>query len=378
LSIKKSIVFTTCVHGLAPKWGIAIQNALSLMKIAMLMLVLVTGIIAATGLTSMPRASNYANTFTGTTSDANAYATALLNAFFTFDGWNNLNYSLDELIDPIKNLPRASMSAVAITGTLYTTAVISYFLVIPIDQIDTKTAILGGQFFTMTMGATVGQRIIPVLIGLSSFGSVMCTTFGASRITRSAALEGYFPCAGFFGKLNKQGAPIGGLTLHLCVTLVLMLGPPPGEIYSFLINLAAYPAYIFYGLTVVGLLVLRIREPDTPRPFKSYWIPNVLFVAMCVFLTFFPFVPPAGPATSSIPYYLHALIGISWLVLCMPWWYLQVIIFGGKKKAAEKMIDNSVLAGSGSPKKSNTDHVMDVVHSYSPTLFSEDDSKLVF
>lgn len=365
------VVFSACVHGLAPKLGMTIQNGLSVLKLGVLILLLLTGIIAATGLTSLPRADNYSDIFAGTRVDANAYSSALLAAFFTFDGWNNLNYSLDELIDPIRNLPRAALSAVCITSFLYISAVISYFLVIPIVDIDTKSSVLAAQFFTMTMGETVGKHVIPVFISLSAFGSVMCMTFGASRIIFSATREGFFPFRDYLGATTSSGAPIGGLMLHMTMSLILMLGPPPGSIYQFLIALSVYPAWCFYALTVIGLLYLRFKEPDTLRPFKSFWITNVIFVCVCIFIIFFPFVPPDELPTNGIPYYLHALIGLSWILLCIPIWYFQVEL-PRKTQAAEE----EPLKGQPQKKREGFSHVVDVMHSYSPTLISEDETKL--
>ena len=232
-----AIVFATLVHGYAPRMGVKIQDSLSMMKILLLSLVLLIGITASTGLTSMPRASNFSNPFKGTKSDPNALSGAFLKAFFTFDGWNNLNYSLDELIDPIKTLPRATFSAVGITSILYLAAVTSYFVVIPASEIDPKSAILAGTFFKSTMGEVVGQRVIPFFIGLSAFGSSMCATFGVSRVTESAAREGFFPFSSYFSYKTKEGAPLGGLFLHMVNTLILMLGPPPGEVFNVLLKI---------------------------------------------------------------------------------------------------------------------------------------------
>jgi hypothetical protein len=47
---------------------------------------MIVGVVAATGLTSIPRANNFENLFEGTTTDGNAYASALLSVFFAFDG----------------------------------------------------------------------------------------------------------------------------------------------------------------------------------------------------------------------------------------------------------------------------------------------------
>lgn len=61
---------------------------------------------------------------------------------------NNLNYSLDELKNPIKLLPKCAFSAIALTSVLYIGCCISFFVGVPLDVIDPKSAVLAAQFFT--------------------------------------------------------------------------------------------------------------------------------------------------------------------------------------------------------------------------------------
>jgi amino acid transporter len=162
---------------------------------------------------------------------------------------------------------------------------------------------------------------------------------------------------------------MGALVLNMIMTLILMLAPPPGNIYRFLIDLAGYPEWIFYGISVVGLLYLRFTEPNTPRPFKSYWIPNLIFIAVCIFLTVFPFVPPKNYQSLEIPYWLYPTIGVAWVLLCIPWWYVQVIVLKGPEKSINAQISMEEIS------KGNSEHVSDVIHSLSHQKIVDEESK---
>lgn len=320
------IVFTTMVHGFHPKLGILIQDGLTVIKVLVLVLIIVTGIVAATGLTSLPRAgSNFEDFMSGSSSQATSYTTALFSVFFSYDGWNNLNYSLDELIDPVVNLPRSALTAIALASFLYISATLSYFVVVPKEAINTSATVLAGQFFAMTMGETAGHKVLPIFVAFSAFGSVMCMSFGVARVAFCAAKEGYLPYPKIWGPPTDKTGPIGALVLNMVVSMILMLAPPPGPIYNFLINLSGYPEWIFYGITIVGLMYLRYTEPDTIRPFKSYWVSNILFLIVCIFLTVLPFVPPTNtPQASAIPFWLYPTIGWICMLGTVPWWYVAV------------------------------------------------------
>ena len=91
-----------------------------------------------------------------------------------------------------------------------------------------------------------------------------------------------------------------------------------------MVNLSGYPEWIFFGISVFGLLYLRYTEPDTIRPFKTDIYTSSLFVLVCIFLTILPFIPPSHPR-EDIPYYLYPLIGILWILVCIPWWYFALV-----------------------------------------------------
>ena len=88
--------------------GIKLEDGFTVLKTILLLVIVFTGILAAAGVGSLPKSNNFDHSFQGTTSDPVAYATALFGVFFAYDGWNNLNYSIGDLKDPHKNLPKAA------------------------------------------------------------------------------------------------------------------------------------------------------------------------------------------------------------------------------------------------------------------------------
>jgi amino acid transporter len=222
------IAFTTFIHGYAPKIGIIIQDALTMLKISVLIFTIIIGILAAAQVGSLRRADeNFTGPFNSGGVDASSFASAFLQMSFAYDGWNNINYSLDELIDPVKSLPIVSLTSISIVSFLYIFATLSFFLVVPVSTITGPNMVIAADMFKIALGDFWGQRFMPFLIGLSSFGSVMCMAFGVSRVTLSAAKEGYFPflLSNHLGKLNSKNGPMPALVLNFIVTLALILVP---------------------------------------------------------------------------------------------------------------------------------------------------------
>jgi amino acid transporter len=85
------IVFVTILHGLTPKLGIALMNALSVFKIVILLLIVVAGWVVLSGKTRVhnPHA-NFHNAFAGSSHSSNDYATATFKVLNAYSGWSNV------------------------------------------------------------------------------------------------------------------------------------------------------------------------------------------------------------------------------------------------------------------------------------------------
>ncbi|RUS16981.1 amino acid/polyamine transporter I [Endogone sp. FLAS-F59071] len=326
------ITFTCAVHAYSVRIGVAIENVLTVIKILTLLLISITGIVVLAGGVSIPKTTNFENAFAGTSNNGNAYASALFKIFFAYDGWNNCNYVLDELKNPIRTLKISSLMGITIVSVLYILANVAYFAVVPFDVILTSNTVVAGEFFVRVFGGTAGNVVLPVLVALSALGSVMCMSFTAGRVIFEAAREGYMPFGNFFGKVSKLGTPSNAFIVHWVLTLIWMLAPPPGDAYNFILDVTSYPEWWFYGLSVVGLIYLRFRDRDIPRPFRSSTITNVLFILVALFLGIVPFVPPTVKDTS-LPYWLYPTVGLAFIAFSALLWYFQVVLYGGLEKS---------------------------------------------
>jgi amino acid transporter len=87
--------------------------------------------------------------------------------------------------------------------------------------------------------------------------------------------------------------------------------------------MVSYPTWVFYGLTVVGLLMLRQSVPHLPRPY-AVWDPAAyFFLLICFFVAVFPFLPPVDAGVTAYPHWLPPLLACVVMGLgCPAWWVL--------------------------------------------------------
>jgi amino acid transporter len=129
-------------------------------------------------------------------------------------------------------------------------------------------------------GVTWGAWFMAAAIMVSTFGCVNGMALMGARLYYAMANDNLF--FGFVGQLNSRGVPAAGLILQGIWSICLVFTGSYDELVDFLM----FAVLLFYALTVVGLFVLRFRQPDAERPYKAFGYPFLpaLYVLMCVAL----------------------------------------------------------------------------------------------
>ncbi|XP_027833993.2 asc-type amino acid transporter 1 isoform X1 [Ovis aries] len=209
-------------------------------------------------------------------------ALAFLQGSFAFSGWNFLNYVTEELVDPRKNLPRAIFISIPLVTFVYTFTNVAYFTAMSPQELLASNAV----------AVTFGEKLLgyfswvmPVSVALSTFGGINGYLFTSSRLCFSGAREGHLPS--LLAMIHvRRCTPIPALLVCCGATAVIML---VGDTYT-LINYVSFINYLCYGVTILGLLVLRWRRPALHRPIKVNLLIPVAYLVFWAFLLVFSFI----------------------------------------------------------------------------------------
>jgi basic amino acid/polyamine antiporter, APA family len=208
---------------------------------------------------------------------------AMLIASYDIGGYYNVCFLGDEVKEPGRNIPRALLLSILAVACLYVVMNVSILGVIPWRELAQSGASNSKLYVVSTlMQRLYGQRaasLISVLVMWTAFASVFSLTLGYSRVPYAAALDGNYFRA--FAKVHP---------VHKFPYVSLLALTGVAALFCFLRLADLIAALIVIRIVLqflvqsIGVIVLRIRRPDLPRPFRMWLYPVPALVAAASFL----------------------------------------------------------------------------------------------
>ncbi|ORZ38775.1 amino acid/polyamine transporter I, partial [Catenaria anguillulae PL171] len=287
--VTMSIIFAICAF--SNRIATKTTTAITFVKVLIVIFVVVSGVIlAAGGFPNVKRPNNPGGIFDGTSTSPSAYSSALFKVAFAYDGWSMLATSCGELQDPVRNIPKAIIGGVTVVTALYLGANLSYLMALSVEEIKNTKEVLAADFAARLYGEFFGRKVMALLILLSAFGATLAITFAASRVAQAAAQRRFMPMADRLSQTHpKYKTPFAALVFHYIMTVVLTVVPPGSNTFFFLVDATGYPVWVLYTITLIGLIVLRFREPNKERLFKVWIICPIIVILTGIFASVFPF-----------------------------------------------------------------------------------------
>ncbi|KAF2796468.1 amino acid transporter [Melanomma pulvis-pyrius CBS 109.77] len=333
------------IHGLALKWGLRLQNLLGVIKLGIILLIVVSGWVALAGGLKIDKPHNFDNAFKGTTGSAYGVVTALYNVIWSYIGYSNANYALSETKNPVRTLKIAAPLALGSVAILYMFVNIAYFAAVPAEEIIASKRLVAASLFRNVFGPKA-ERALSVFVALSAFGNVLSVIFSQGRIVQELGREGILPFSKLWASNRPFNAPLAGLFEHWLVSVIIMLAPPPGDAYNFILNVISYPLAIVNTFVAGALIHLYLnRQKWNWNPPISASLPVVVFFLLSnIYLVVAPFVPPSegNGVYESLPYWLHCVVGMAIIVAGGVYWLIWAVILpkiGGYRLEREVVVD---------------------------------------
>jgi APA family basic amino acid/polyamine antiporter len=219
----------------------------------------------------------------------NAVFTAMLAAFWAYQGWAAVGYVGGEIKDAKRNIPKGIVIGVFTIIGLYLLVNTTYLLLLTTEQLE-NIYHSGNQIAAVeavkSFWGVNGVLFISILIMVTTLGCCNATILGSARPYYAMAREGlFFPRV---VRLNEKQVPANSLLYQGAWACLLVLSGTFDQITDMII----FAVFIYYGATTLGVFILRKKMPNADRPYKVWGYPIVpaivvLFCAALVFSTIF-------------------------------------------------------------------------------------------
>lgn len=119
---------------------------------------------------------NFHHMFQGSHSNLNSLATAFVKINYTFVGWHNAFNVMGEIksADPVRTIRKAGFISLALASFLFFFINLAYVAAIPLEELRSSGQLVAALFFRRVLGDTWGAKVLPVMVTLSCFGSLVC------------------------------------------------------------------------------------------------------------------------------------------------------------------------------------------------------------
>jgi len=210
----------------------------------------------------------------GTLMASGAFAVSLIYVSYAYTGWNSATYLSGELENPQRTLPIILISATLVVMTLYLALNFAFLSVAPIDSMRGEIEI--GFIAAQSAFGDIAGRITGLILALLLVSTVSAMTVAGPRVIQVIGED--FAALARLAKTNDDGIPSTAIYLQSTLAILFILTSGFESILVF----AGFTLALNSFATVLGVFVLRYRQPDLPRPYRTFGYPltPLLYLAL--------------------------------------------------------------------------------------------------
>jgi APA family basic amino acid/polyamine antiporter len=237
--------------------GARVQNMFAFLKIGGILLLIGAALLSPVNHWSEPQSGSWT---------ISQFGAAMIACLLTYDGWIALSLVAGEVKNPQRNLPLGLIAGIGVCIVLYVAVNFAYLKILPVAE-TAQTQRVAARVAEIAIGPA-GSLLVSGNILLSIAGAINGWMMSAPRIYFEQARDGLFFRQ--FAEVHPRFLTPGfSILLQAVWAIVLCLTGT----YETLGAYAMFAAWLFYGITVLGAIVLRIKRPDAPRPYRMWGYP---------------------------------------------------------------------------------------------------------
>ncbi|MCW8876151.1 MAG: amino acid permease [Kangiellaceae bacterium] len=272
------IVALTVVHAGTRKNSAGLQWLFTLLKL------LLIGIfcIAAFFLVEQPQTISFLPQSADRESIlSGAFAVSLIYVSYAYNGWNAATYLSSELDSPQTNLPKILFIGTGLVLLSYVLLNFIFLYTTPIEQMVGKVEV--GYIVALSVFGETAAAFVGVTMSLLLVSTVSAMTLAGPRVLQVIGED--FAIFKWLAKVNQSNIPSRAIYFQSGLAIIFVVTSTFESILVF----SGFALALNNFFAVLGIFILRYRQPDLPRPYKTwlYPLPPVLFLLLIGWTLFY-------------------------------------------------------------------------------------------
>lgn len=219
-----------------------------------------------------------------------AFAVSLIYVSYAFSGWNAAGYIAGEIRRPARTIPLALLSGTALVALLYLVLNWTFLRTIPIDRLAGVVEV--GALSAEAMFGSAGGRIMSGTIAILLVATINAMVLAGSRVTEAVTRD--LARLSMIGARTARNVPRNAILMQLGITVALLLTNSVERVMTY----AGFTLNLNTLLAVVGLYIIRRREPNRVLSYRTWGYPVVPLFFVIVSLWTLGFVLTTRPLAS--------------------------------------------------------------------------------
>ncbi|WP_235595964.1 APC family permease [Mastigocoleus testarum] len=273
LAIALFVVFgVSLIHAKNMVLGSYFQQIFTVVKVILIIILIACGLIFAEPqhLKFLPSTTDLSLIF------SSPFAISLVYVTYSYSGWNAAIYLASEVEEPEKNIPRSLIIGTLIVTALYLLLNFIFLHSTPIEKLAGELEV--GYIAANHIFGSQGAKIMGLLISFGLISSISSMVLAGPRVTQVIGED--IPIFNILAKKNTNGIPLYALLLQLFIVTILLITSSFEAIITYL----GFTLTLSSFMTVLGVFIHRLRDPQLPRPYQTWGYPITPIVFLLISL----------------------------------------------------------------------------------------------
>jgi APA family basic amino acid/polyamine antiporter len=256
------VALLTVVHGGSRRNSGTLQVLFTILKVGVIVVFCVAALLLADAdqpVRFLPSAGD------GALLTSTAFAVSLIYVSYAYTGWNAATYLSSELENPQKTLPGILLTGTLVVMVLYVSLNFVFLSVAPVGDMAGQVEV--GFIAARSAFGELGGRLTGLVMALLLVSTVSAMTIAGPRVLQVIGED--FSALRFLSRQNSDGIPSRAIYFQSTLAIVFILTSSFESILVF----AGFTLALNSLATVFGVFVLRFRQPDLPRPYRTFLYP---------------------------------------------------------------------------------------------------------